>query len=96
MFACLAHRSIIHGINEKPIIPEITTTFLADKTSRGVPRLSHSIENLVQDRFTTLGAFGGIFVFIASFAPGILVADDERGSRSKRIAASSAKKKWPG
>lgn len=50
-----------------------------------MPRLSHSIENLVQDRFTTLGAFGGIFVFIASFAPGILVADDERGSRSKRL-----------
>jgi hypothetical protein len=50
-----------------------------------VPCLSHGIENLVQDRFTTLGTFGGIFVFIAGFAPGILVADDEGCSRSKGL-----------
>jgi hypothetical protein len=44
-----------------------------------MPCLSHGIQNLVQDRFSAFRAFGRVLVFVAGFAPGVLVADDEGG-----------------
>jgi len=42
-----------------------------------MPCLSHGIQNLFQDWFSTFGAFGRVFVFVTGFAPGIFIADDE-------------------
>ena len=75
-----------------------------------MPCLSHGIENLVQDWFTTLGAFRCIFILIAFLAPGILITYNERCGRSKWLPLTQepkyteqvcltsphpAQKKWP-